>query len=238
MATDLPGAVQVGEFSNVYLNNRRRLIRAVQNPLDKCTVVSIYPKRIEEIKVTIEPGRFVIEPGTYEKPSTLVVGSSSWWKDVDIEQPMLEIPCSSIQVADSIVKDYCKGIFGCNMGDAMPGLFYVMGAVEVDKIKTQYSIELDKAKKRQDEWFKILVMVADSLWARTNGNPRTISDEMRMAANALNKKDKLWLQDFEAPELKPCKACGGLRNPLFPICPTCKTIDMAHPLAKDLKFAV
>src|SRR6266576_4523463 len=88
----------------------RKLIRAMKNPMDKCTIVSIFPKVIDEVKYTIEPGRFHIEPGTFEKPSILVVGSSSWWREIDVEQPMLEIPNSSIQIAESVIKDYCNGL--------------------------------------------------------------------------------------------------------------------------------
>jgi hypothetical protein len=107
---------------------KRRAIRAPVNPLDKSTVVSIFPKYILEKKCTIQPGVFEIQPGTYDAPAILVVGSSSWWKEVDDNQPLLEIPHSSIQIADSIVRDYCNGIVGCDMGNNMPGLFYVMGA--------------------------------------------------------------------------------------------------------------
>src|SRR5712664_3042305 len=99
------------EFTNTFLNSRR-LIRAQKNPMDKCTIVSIFPKVIDEYKHTIEPGKFHIDSGSYENPSTLIVGSSSWWKDIDIDQPMLEIPVSSIQIAESVVKDYCNGMVG------------------------------------------------------------------------------------------------------------------------------
>lgn len=230
------GSTQI-EFTNTLLNNRR-LIRSAKNPLDKCTIVSILPKEIDEHKYTIEPGKFHIAPGSYESPSLLVVGSSSWWKDIDIDQPMLEIPHSSIQIADSVIKDYCNGMLGCDMGAAMPGLFFLLGVHNKMEIQMNFKQELKAANEKQNNWYTILVRLADSLWARTNGNPLTISDEMRMAAKALNLETKPWLKDFQAAELKPCKACGGLRNPEFPVCPSCKAIDNEHPLAKELKFAV
>lgn len=229
------GLKQVGEFSSF---GKRRLIRSVKNPMDRCTVVSILPKPILEIKYTIEPGIFKIEPGTFENPAILVVGSSSWWRDVDAEQPMLEIPNSSIQVAQSVVQDYCNGLLGCNMGDAMPGLFFVLGEITVAKLKTDYKTKLEEARIKQNNWYSILVKLADSLWARTNGNPLAISDEMRLGARSLNLNDKPWLRDFHIAELTKCAACGSLRNPAYPVCPTCKNVDSNHPLAKDLKFAV
>lgn len=225
------------EFTGPLLNSRR-LIRSVKNPMDKCTIVSILPKVIDEFKCTIEPGRFYIPAGTYEAPAILVVGSSSWWKDIDVDQPMLEIPVSSIQIADSVIKDYANGMIGCNMGDAMPGLFYALGVHTAMEIKMKFKEKLDDVKAKQDNWYKILVRLADSLWSRTNGNPLTISDEMRLAARSLNFNDKPWLKDFQVSEQVKCKYCGGMRNQAYPICPTCKAIDPDNPLSKDIKFAV
>jgi hypothetical protein len=225
------------EFTNALLN-KRRMIRSVKNPLDKCTIVSIYPKVIEEVKHTIEPGRFKIPAGSLEDPAILVVGSSSWWKDIDIDQPMLEIPHSSIQIAESVIKDYCNGMLGCNMADSMPGLFFVLGSQSVMEIKLKFKSKLEEVHERQTTWYKILVRLADSLWARSNGNPLVICDDMRLAARSLNYNDKAWLKDFQISELVRCKFCGGMRNPLYPICPTCKAIDPEHPLAANIKFAV
>ena len=226
---------QVGEVVNL---SHRRVIKSAKNPMDKCTIVSIFPVAIEDHKYTIEPGKFNIPSGTFENPSISVIGSSSWWREIDLDQPMLEIPVSSIQVANSIINDYCNGLLGCNMSDSKPGLFFVMGELSLSDIKLKYRNELDKSKASQDNWFKILVRIADSLWARSNGNPLVIWDMMRLAAKSLNMNDKPWLQDFQTVEMIKCVACGGLRNPEFPICPSCKTIDLNHPLAKTLKFAV
>lgn len=225
---------QVGEF---FGGRNRQTIRSMKNPIDKSTIVSIFNRVIDEKKHTIEPGRFTIQAGTFEKPALLVVGSSSWWSDRDPDQPMLEIPVSSVQVANAFIKDYCTGVLGCDMADSMPGLFFVLGEITPFEVALKYREKLAEAKAKQDNWFKILVRMADSLWARANGNPLVISDEMRLAARTLNFNDKPWLKDFQAVEQVKCIGCGNLRNPEYPICPTCKLIDPAHPLAKDLKFA-
>jgi hypothetical protein len=224
----------VGQFPGINAF-KRNVIRAPVNPLDKSTIVSIYPKEIDEIKHTISPGRFIIPPGSYEKPSVLVVGSSSWWREIDEDQPALEIPHSSIQIADSIVKDYCNGIFGCNMSDAMPGLFYVPGEFDVFLIRKQYLQELNKALDRQRKWYTILVRFADSLWARSNGNPMVVSDDMRMAAKELNvHTTKDWMKEFQMVDMVRCKACGSLKNPLYPVCSSCHFPDPDHPMTKSL----
>lgn len=224
----------VGEFPGLNQSNRRT-IRAPINPLDKSTVVSILPKLIVERKATIQPGVFEILPGTFEKPSILALGPSSWWREIDENQPLLEIPVASIVVADSIVKDYCNGLLACNMNDLMPGLFYIPGEFTVETLKAQHMPLLIKAKEAQKKWFLELVRLADILWSRSNGNPLSISDDARLACKELNIQNKPWLGDLQQAELVRCVACGNLRNPAFPICQTCKAI--ADPeLAKKLNL--
>lgn len=226
----------VGAFPGI-TNSRRRMIRGPVNPLDKSTIVSIYPKEIDEVKHTISPGRFIISPGSIERPSVLVVGPSSWWREIDEDQPLLEIPTSSILIADSIVKDYCNGILGCDMAGKMPGLFYIPGEVDYTTLKTKFKDELEKAAIKQKAWYAELVKMADSLWARSNGNPLAISDDMRLAARELSFNSKDWLKDHQMVEMVRCHACGSLKNPQYPVCSTCRAVDSTNPQAKNIKFA-
>jgi hypothetical protein len=224
--------MQVGEFPG-FAQTNRRTIRAPINPMDKSTVVSILPKAINERKATITPGFFDLKPGTFDNPTLLVVGPASWWREVDENQPLLEIPVSSIQIADSIVRDYANGLLACNMADQMPGLFYIPGELTVEKLKKEFMPLLLKAQAGQKKWFLELVRIADILWSRSNGNPLSISDDARMACKELNIQNKPWLGDLQTSELVRCIACGSLRNQLFPICQTCKAI--ADPVrAKEL----
>lgn len=224
--------MQVGEFPGLTQSNRRT-IRAPVNPMDKSTVVSILPKQISERKATISPGFFELAAGTFDSPSILVVGPSSWWREVDENQPLLEIPVSSIQIADSIVRDYCNGLLACNMADQTPGLFYIPGEFTVEKLKKEHISLLLKAQACQKKWFLELVRIADILWSRSSGNPLSISDDARLACKELNITQKPWLGDAQTAELVRCIACGALRNRMFPICQTCKAI--ADPVrAKEL----
>jgi|SRR6185295_3073971 len=228
----------VGEFPGLTGNRNRRTIRAPVNPMDKSTVVSILPKHICERKITLQPSTFELLPGSFNYPSVLVIGTCSWWREVDENQPLLEIPISSIQVADSVVKDYCNGLLACNMADQMPGLFYVPGEYTVDEIKKEHNSLLLKIKSYQTKWFLELIRIADILWSRSNGNPLSISDDARLACRELNITGKPWLGDMQTAELVKCVACGSLRNALFPICQTCKAIvdpEMAKKL--NLTFA-
>lgn len=235
MATDFSQFRQVGEFTNIA---QRKLSRSMKNPMDKCTVVSILPKPIDEVKWTIDPGKFHLDPGSFENPAILVVGGSSYWREMPNDQPPLEIAYSSVNVADSIVRDYCNGVLGCDMNECVPGLFFVLGEAKVSEIKLKYKETLEITKTKQNNWFKVLVDLADSLWARTNGNPLALADDMRLAAKMLNLNDKPWLKDFQMIKMVPCPACGSLKNPMFPVCAVCKNVDQAHPASKDLKFAV
>jgi hypothetical protein len=227
----------VGEFPSI-ATTQRRTTRAHVNPLDKCTIVSIFPKEINETKPTIQPGFFHIDAGSYNNPTLLTVGPSSWWREIDESQPLLEIPQSSVIVANSIVRDYCIGIPMVDMETAMPGLFWMEGAINLEQIKTEHKDKLDRALAKQKNWFVGLVRLADALWSRSGGSPLAINDDMRLAAKELNFSDKDWLRDTTALELIRCIACGSMRNPLYPVCPNCKSIidpDMAKKLA--LKFA-
>ncbi len=124
------------------------------------------------------------------------------------------------------------------MVDRMPGLFFVLGEATVTEIKTKYKEKLAEVNEKQNNWYRILVRLADSLWARSNGNPLVIADDMRLAARSLHFDDKPWLKDFQAIQRTPCKFCGNLRDPAYPICGMCKAIDPDHPLSKTVKFAV
>lgn len=232
MPANLEGFRQVGEFGQP-----RQMIKTVKNPLDKATIVSIYPKEINETKETCFPGKFTVPMGRFENPSCTVIGPSSWWRDIDLEQPLLEIPVAATVMAQSIVSDYCVGLLACDMASQMPGMFVIPGEFDVKQVKKEYSIKLFEAKSKQDSWFAALIKIGNSLWARSNGNPLVIWDEMRMAAREMGKLDVPWLKMDVQMELIKCWACGALRNPEYPICPACRNVDMDHPRAKDIKIA-
>jgi len=216
---------------------KRRTIRAPVNPMDKATIISIYPRKIDEVKHTIQPGRFIIEPGSYDKPSVLVVGPSSWWRDIDDEQPLLEIPVSSIQVADSIVKDYNQSLLECNANDVTPGIFYLAGEKKTDDIKKDYKPLLDKANANQRRWYQALVNMANTLWARSSGNPLSISEDMKLAAQELGQTFD-WLKNFQMTSMVKCVACGNLNNESIIVCPNCRVILRRDEFTKlGLSFA-
>lgn len=211
----------------------RRTIRAEVNPFDKATIVSIAPFDIQETILTVQPGSFFIPKGTLEKPSLTVVGPSSWWKETDPEQPLLEIVVSSVLIAKSLVEDYINSINGVTLGSSQPGVFYIPGEItDVEKVKKEYGHILARMNLYQNSWYAFLIKQADSMWARSNQNPLAIDDQSRMAAKILQ-IDKPWIRDFQQVQNVNCVACGNLRNPQFPICPHCKMV-VDKPLAAKL----
>lgn len=225
------GSRQVGQFPD----RQRRVNRIVPNPMDRSTIVSIYPKEINDVKETTQPSKYCVPAGSFEDPTVVVVGPSVWQQDYDADKPIQEIPCSSIQVAESVIRDYCIGLLGVEIGVAQPGMFFIPGSLTKVEIKTKYTAKLLEAQSRQDNWYRILVRLADSLWARGNGNPLIIWDEMRMAARSLGYDSKPWLKDMQMSEMTRCFACGSLKNPEYPVCLNCRIVDPNHPKAKDLK---
>lgn len=231
-----------GGFGAFQLANQ--IQRKPINPYDKTTIVSVYPKKIVEDFITIFPGHFEIEAAPLDGFSLTIIEPSSAFRFMGEDQPFLEIPVNSYELANSIIMKFAQGLQDCNMSDRMPGLFLVPGSHDhksvskfVDKNVKGFDQYIKEARTKQLNWFKQMVSTADSLWARTNGNPLTISDDARMAAEIL-KLDKSWMNDIKVYELSSCPACGTMVNMQFPICSNCKTIinkDKAKELG--LEFA-
>lgn len=212
--------------------SNRRAIRGPISPLDKCTVVSIFPRPVYEVKATLQPTLYELEPGSYSEPTILVVGTACYWVEIDEKQPLLEVPVNAPLVASSICNDFMNGMIECDMSESKPGLFFVPGENSVKTVREKFQSLLDKAKVRQDNWYNRLVKQADSLWSRTNGNPLAIDELMRLAARELG-IERDWVNKMSVTStLVPCVACGTPRNDKYPVCPNCKHVD--RELAKKL----
>lgn len=209
------------DYSFLNLHNKRRTIKTPQNPLDICTVVSIFPKPITTRFITCEPNEFFIPAASKEKPSLIHVGSVSWWKDTGPDQPLIEIQVSSPQVAQSILTDSVYNMVGTLKDVRHAGVFFLLGKKQLSEIT---KADIEKADALQTAWYRELVKMADVDWATSNGNPLVISDDSRLAAEKLGQKDKPWMGDFRAAEMVACTACGSLRNPKFPVCVACHNI--------------
>lgn len=207
------------------------------NELDKCTVVSIYPRSFVAVKPTTVPSRYEVPAGTFDNPGVLVVGGSFWLKDVDPEQELIQIPHSSLQVAEAIVNDFVVGLVGFEK-NTRPGLFWVQGDLTAEEVRTKHQNLLIRYRDMQVRFFQSLIKLADGFWSRTNGNPLSISEDMKMAARELGiSKSKPWMNDAVAFNMVPCAACGALKDPKYPVCQVCKAIDKEAATEKGIEFA-
>jgi len=217
-----------------------QVMRAPVNPLDKATIISIYPDAIISINPTIFPGTFTIPGATLDDFNILVVGTSYWVKEMPDDQPYLEMVVPATEVARSIIEDWGNNVLGIGENRS-PGLFYIPGEFNKTTIKTHpdFAVKLGTAKSRQKNWMLELVSIADKFWVRTNGQPAAIPDTCKMAARYLNINEKEWLNKNEAiSELVKCVACGSLRNNAYPVCPTCKAVvDVEKAKLLKVQFA-
>ena len=220
--------------------------RRVKNPLDKCTIVSVFPNSIIDYKPTAFPSTHRIEGAADNDFSITVVEAAGWFKEMDEGQPWLEIPIASTDVARAFIQDYVNALPEFVPDVAAPGLFYVLGSYNKETIKKYvdpvsgetFTQMLERAKARQKNWFLRIVQMSDKDWARTNGNPRSIGDTARMAAHKLGIEDKPWLKDFQAAARVNCPACGFSVNPDFPVCSNCRAIvNPARAKELNISFA-
>lgn len=207
-------------------NRVSRVQRRPDNPLDRCTIVSVYPLEVVDYKPTVFPNTHRIEGAEDNDFAILVVKGAHYDREVGEDQPWIEIPVPSTDVARAFIQDYINGLPEYVPNVAAPGMFYVLGAHDKKSIlKTDgFEEKLNAARTRQKEWFLRLIQMSDKDWVRTNGNPRSVGNTARLAAEKLGIKDKAWMQDFQQMQMTSCPACGFNVNPAFPICSNCKTI--------------
>jgi hypothetical protein len=120
----------------------------------------------------------------------------------------------------------------------MPGIFYVLGELSTAELINKKKELLDAAKAKQIKWYETLLLLADGLWAQSNGHPLCISEDMRLAASELKITGKPWMANHVAFAQVSCKACGSLKNPDYPVCAVCKAItDPEKAKALGIQFS-
>ena len=205
-----------------FLRANQNVIRSPKNPLDLATIISAFPKSIYEKNHTIYPGVFQIPAAADGDVEVLTLGSSSWFRQVNPDEPAIEVTIPATEVARSVVDDYIVGLLGI-ADNAKPALFYAPGRFNKLEAKTKFAAEIKAALELQRNWFMNLIKIADSLWVRTNGQPSSISEDARLGARILN-LDKEWMKDSTAASLIKCVACGYMVQDQYPVCPNCKVV--------------
>lgn len=211
-------------MSTAYDISERNLNRipSRKDPRDKSTIFSIFPKLINEYKISVFPAHYQIAPGSWEKPSSLVIGTGSWWKDIPESNQLVEVTHNSLEMAESVINDYVIGLLAFTP-EAKPGLFYVPEAIGVEEARKKYAADFDLALQRQKNWYLSLVNLADQIWS-VQPNPAAIGNDMRLAAKELGLETKEWLNNYTVAAMSKCPACGTPRDTNYPVCSSCHMI--------------
>lgn len=203
-----------------------------KNPMDKTTIVSIYPREVVDIKPTLFPARFVIPAAPIDSFSLFIVEGASYFIPSQIaKQPPTEVQVNSMMLAESILRD---SIPSMNLVSAThrPGIFAIPG--EYNRITIlkythadgrKFQDLLEAAKEWQQAYWTDIMNEADYFWSSSNGNPKAIPDDAKLAAKILGmEKTKPWMNNVVASELTNCVACGEMINPKFPVCKFCNRV--------------
>lgn len=203
-----------------------------------CTVVSIVPFAIKEMKPGLSPNIYEIEAASEEDPQVLHIGTGSHNVYINEDQGSLNVRDTSTEIARSVVEDFCTSQLEYGEGTG-PGLFWVIGKLTVDDIRRECKAELLQAKIRQRRWFTKLVEIADRDWEQYH-KPNVISGFQRLAAKILkvDPTRHTWLEPnvHTGIDLVNCKACTSPIRPEAIICPVCRAV--LNPVKfKELQFA-
>ena len=200
-----------------------------KNPMDKTTIVSVYPREIIDTKPTLFPSRFIIPPAPQDSFSLLVISGASYFIPSPIDkQPPTEVQVNSMMLAESILHD---SIPSMNLVSAThrPGVFAIPGEFNKTTILKYVHADgrsfqqlINEAKEWQQSYWTDIMNEADYFWSSSNGNPKAIPEDAKLAAKILGiEKTKPWMSNVVASELINCRFCGEMINPNFPICKHC-----------------
>jgi len=233
---------QMQVFNKPTQNVGKRVIYPLpRNPADKATIVSVFPKEIDEVKPTIFPRRFIIPAAVKDDFSLLVIEGASFFRPSVTSNIPMEIPINAMSLAESIINDYLNSTWLVSRGNRCPGVFFVLGEfnkITIQKYKSPegktFAELLEHHRAIQKAWFIEVMNAADAFWASTGGNPRSIPEDARIAAELMGlEKTKPWMANVVASQLENCKSCGEMINVTYPVCRYCHAI-IDEKKAKEL----
>lgn len=205
--------------------------------MSKTTVVSIFPRDIDERKPGISPGHFTIPKAREGDFELIYLGDSFYWVTFEDQKPPLKMVSDSQEIANSLINDFVRNIPGYNpTANAMPGLFSIPGHPSKGEILAKYRKELEEARIRQRNWYEKVVYEADDLWMRFRQH-RMISSLQRFACKSLG-LEREWSVDIpvDIPKVTLCPACQEKVSPVAVICGHCSCV-LDEEKYKKMKFA-
>lgn len=192
---------------------------------DVSTVVSILPYPLWEKKPGLNPGDFRIPAAPEGRFSLLTVERCTHPVYIDENRPRLIVPDPSDAVAQSICIDHKSAVIGFENEIAEPGLDWVSGEFEDLKVfAAQHADILREMDRKQTQWFRALLSIADDDWARYRQH-KFITELQRTAATRLGQTNRDWLLTYRIEQsLSKCRFCYQQIHPLAIICPSCHGI--------------
>lgn len=194
-----------------------------RNITGACTIISICPFPIDETKPGVHPNKYQIEAADLARHGikTLIVKQGSFPVYMDSERGSFIVPEQAATIAKAVVEDYCSSQIAAD-STARPALFYVLGEYDEHEAKSEFATEILEAIKKQAEWFRRLVVMADDDWAKTKQH-KFITDVQRYAGRALGLQRE-WLVEASAIKQISCPGCAEMINSKALKCPKCQIV--------------
>lgn len=199
-------------------------VRGTNVPGASITLCSIYPQDLESITLPHGGGLKVykIKAGSMAKPSyttiyntfTMVMGMQT-----DPDRPPDREP-KQITASD-IVKDLLK-----HWGGDHPATRAGFIGVFACKGTTATAEELQRAKEKQEAYFRRIVADADAAWADPRRRNNLSLEEARRAMEWLGDKNHRaheWYRPISQVEYRACPACASDVETVAHVCKSCHT---------------
>lgn len=188
-----------------------------------CTIISACPFPLDEKKPGLNPGVFKIPAANlaHQDIEILVIKGSTYPVYMDSDRGSMIIDEAPEKVADAVVKDFCSSHLGVD-GSRMPAIFWVSGEYDKTDAKRIFAEQIIDAIKRQGEWFRRLVEMADDDWEKYHQH-KFITDIQRYAGKALGLA-RPWIVKPESIRTQDCPGCASTVSGKAIKCPHCQTI--------------
>lgn len=200
----------------------------------KCTLVSLCPFPIRESKPGLNPGIFVLPSAdTLKHEPQVAVITDSEMGVYQLEGRVFKATEPSDKLAAAICWDHNRSQLEYDEGDVSedrlpsePAFFWVEGELTAKEVKDKFPEKIQLALKKQAEWFRRLVAVADDEWQKSHQR-KFITDRMRLAAKCLGLKRE-WISvvpvGTEALNVANCPSCDTPVNANAAVCKHCGAI--------------
>lgn len=203
--------------------------------LDYCSVISLCPFPINEMKPGMTPSYYNISKCKDGEIEVLIVRDAFYIQGIPATNQTIKVTVLAKDIARSLVNDYIQGVVAYKE-NCYPALFWVRGIYNRDKVKAELKNQVAEAQANQRNWFEAIVKMADDDWAQWHQH-KFITDNQRFAASYLG-LDREWLMTPNATAnlTQLCPACKSTIHIDAAICANCRAV-VDSKKAAAFKFA-